>query len=73
MEATTTRGLEAQRALSEWIDSHGIKQSAIASAAGIRKHRMSEIMRLKTEMKASEFLSICDFIGKKPNDFVQTE
>lgn len=71
MEALVTRGLEAQKALSEWIDDHGIKQAAIAKALGIRPHRIHEIMRLKTQMKATEFIMICDFIDKNPNDFIQ--
>lgn len=73
MDVQTTRGLEAQKALSQWIDSHGVKQAAIARAIGMRPHRIHEIMRLKSEMKASEFLSICRFIDKEPNDFVKKE
>lgn len=73
MQAVRAKGIEAQKALSQYVESHGIKQSAIARALGIRPHRVHEIMRLKTEMKASEFLLICRFLDKEPNFFDQTE
>lgn len=73
MQAVRTKGIEAQKALSQYVESHGVKQSAIARALGIRPHRVHEIMRLKTEMKASEFLLICRFLDKEPNFFDQTE
>ena len=69
MLSETTRGFEVQKALSEYVDQHGIKQAAIARALGIRTHRIHEIMRLKSEMKASEFMLICEFIDKDPNEF----
>lgn len=73
MQAVRAKGIEAQKALSQYVESHGVKQSAIARALGIRPHRVHEIMRLKTEMKASEFLLICRFLDKEPNFFDQTE
>lgn len=73
MQAVRMKGIETQKALSQYVESHGVTQSAIARALGIRPHRVHEIMRLKTEMKASEFLLICRFLDKEPNFFDQTE
>lgn len=73
MQVVRAKGFEAQKALSQYVESHGVKQSAIARALGIRPHRVHEIMRLKTEMKASEFLLICRFLDKEPNFFDKTE
>lgn len=71
MEIATTKGMEAQKALSDWISDHGIKQIAISNATGIRKHRVSDILTLKSEIKASEMMVICLFIGKKTSDFME--
>lgn len=68
-----TSGFEVQKAMGEWVDAHGIKQAAIARATGIPKHRVHDILRAKSAMKAGELLLICNFIDKKPNDFVEIE
>ena len=73
MVATTTKGWEAQKRLSDWILDHGIKQAAIARALGIRKHRICDIVNMKSEIKASELQLICAFIDKSPSDFLEAE
>lgn len=69
----TTKGWEAQKRLSEWIIDHGIKQAAIARALGIRKHRICDIVNMKSEIKTSELVLICAFIDKSPSDFLENE
>ena len=68
-----TSGFAVQKAMGEWVDAHGIKQAAIARATGIPKHRVHDILRAKSAMKAGELLLICNFIDKTPNDFVEIE
>lgn len=65
------KGFEVQKTLSDWISEHGLKQASISRATGITKNRMSDILTLKSEMKASEMLLICAFIEKEPNDFIK--
>lgn len=71
MIVEATRGMEAQKALSDWISDHGIKQAAIARACGMRTHRVSDILTLKSEIKTSEMMLICSFIEKSPGDFME--
>ena len=72
MLAETTRGMELQKALSKWILDHGINQAAMGRALGIRKHRINDIVNLKTDMKASELLLICRFLEKNPSDLLES-
>lgn len=72
MLVETTRGMELQKALSKWILDHGINQAAMARALGIRKHRINDIVNLKTDMRASELMLICGFLDKKPSEILES-
>lgn len=61
-----------QSRIAAYLSANGITQAFVANKTGISKKRMSDILTLKSKMKADEYEQICKALGKTPNDFMET-
>lgn len=67
MQGTATHNLM------EYIDRKGIKGSAIIAATGISAGVIYPVMSGRRELRADEFLAICNFTGADPKEMYQEE
>lgn len=56
--------------IAEYIREKGIKQSAIAEYLGIKQQTMSDIINGNRNLKADEYIDICDFLEVPYDKFV---
>lgn len=65
--------MTVQKRVATYLLDNGITQAFVAEKAGITRKRMSDILTLKSKMKADEYEKICKALGKKPNDFMEVQ
>lgn len=58
-----------QKKIRAYVDSKGIKRSHIASASGIDRRALSDIMCCRRELRADEYMKICEALEVEPNEF----
>lgn len=58
-------------ALKQYIESHGIKQTYVAKAAGLSANVLSQILSGSRKCETGEFFRICDAIGANPFRFIE--
>lgn len=63
--------MTVQKRVATYLLDNGITQAFVAEKAGITRKRMSDILTLKSKMKADEYEKICKALGKQPNDFME--
>ena len=56
--------------IKEYAAEMGIKQNAVAKAAGISASAMSEAMRGNRRLTAEEYVAICDFLNVPYSKFI---
>ena len=56
--------------IADYISEKGIKQSAIANDLGIKQQTMSDIINGNRNLKADEYIDICDFLEVPYDKFV---
>ncbi len=64
--------MTVQKRVATYLLDNGITQAFVAEKTGIKRKRMSDILTLKSKMKADEYEKICKALGKTPNDFMET-
>lgn len=64
--------MTVQKRVATYLLDNGITQAFVAEKTGIKRKRMSDILTLKSKMKADEYEKICKALGKAPNDFMET-
>ncbi len=64
--------MTVQKRVATYLLDNGITQAFVAEKTGIKRKRMSDILTLKSKMKADEYEKICKALGKQPNDFMET-
>lgn len=65
--------MTVQKRVATYLLDNGITQAFVAEKTGIKRKRMSDILTLKSKMKADEYEKICKALGKKPNDFMEVQ
>ena len=65
--------MTVQKRVATYLLDNGITQAFLAEKTGIKRKRMSDILTLKSKMKADEYEKICKALGKKPNDFMEVQ
>lgn len=63
--------MTVQKRVATYLLDNGITQAFVAEKTGIKRKRMSDILTLKSKMKADEYEKICKALGKQPNDFME--
>ena len=63
--------MTVQRRVAAYLIGNGITQAFVADKSGITRKRMSDILTMKSKMKADEYEKICKALGKTPNDFME--
>lgn len=64
--------MTVQKRIAEYLLANGISQAFLVKKTGIKTGRMSQILTLKTRMRADEYELVCKALGKTPNDFMET-
>lgn len=57
------------QAVSEFVRERGFRINAIAEQTGISRNVLYHSFSGKRKLRADEYLAICDFLGKDPEDF----
>ena len=65
--------MTVQKRVATYLLDNGITQAFVAEKTGIKRKRMSDILTLKSKMKADEYEKICKALGKTPNDFMEVQ
>lgn len=60
-----------QKRIAQYLSESGITQAFICKKTGMSPKRVSDILTMKTRMRADEYESFCKALGKTPNDFME--
>ena len=63
--------MKLYEAVREYLDEHGIKQTVVASKAGINKSVFNAMMNGHRTMYADDFANICIALGVTAESFVR--
>ena len=62
--------MEVEKRLSEIISDRCLNVKALASKAGINYQALTRCLRCEQELKADDFLAVCQIAGINPCDFL---
>ena len=65
--------MNIEKAIREYIEDNGIKQSFICEKTGMSPAIFSRVYCGERKLRASEFISICDVLNVDPRMFARTE
>ena len=51
------------KAIKEYIDDHGLKQTKVAENAGMKVQTLNDILNCRRKVEATEYFAICRALG----------